>query len=321
MNRPGFIYKPTRQELLGSDHADWRSYIRVFAPYLLDSGDVISIGDRYFLSMGAHATHEHLLMDRAASEPLTIERSYAATALVAYAIDSPVIPVHSEEQTEFAVANLGEFENEMKKAGLRRLSLHTDAMLQAVEAAAEMIELGFARPQRPMRYLREGARGTWPFLDWPRSSGSWRAMTAYSSAIQSVAWPARILNFWRAMEATTDKADRYTLFESLESQRVRPVWTKIYTHRKRSRSITGVKLVDSTRALRRRALGRRDELTRSHGATKSAFDWLFWERRGKAAHADRSSLDYDGLSSIAEQVKDASLLQYMARAAIEANWH
>ena len=103
---PGFHYQPIRWELLGETPDDWRAYIPVAAPHLCDSGDVISIGDRYFLSMGAHATHEHLLMDKTAMEPLTIAKSFAATALVAFAIDSPVVPQHREDQAEYAAADL-----------------------------------------------------------------------------------------------------------------------------------------------------------------------------------------------------------------------
>ena len=57
-----------------------------------------------------------------------------------------------------------------------------------------------------------------------------------------------------------------------------------------------------------------------HGTTKDALDWLYWERRGKAAHADKSSLDFEGLSSFSDQVSDAILFQYMARVAIEHKW-
>ena len=51
-----------------------------------------------------------------------------------------------------------------------------------------------------------------------------------------------------------------------------------------------------------------------------ALDWLFWERQGKAAHADKSSLDFEGLSSFSDQLRDAILIQYMARVAIEQTW-
>jgi len=56
------------------------------------------------------------------------------------------------------------------------------------------------------------------------------------------------------------------------------------------------------------------------GGEDAALDWLYWERRGKAAHADRSSLDFEGLAAFADQIDDAALCQYMARVAIERMW-
>ena len=183
---PGFHYQPIRWELLGETPDDWRAYIPVAAPHLCDSGDVISIGDRYFLSMGAHATHEHLLMDKTAMEPLTIAKSFAATALVAFAIDSPVVPQHREDQAEYAAADLDKFSREPKSAGLRKPSLYFDALLASAEAAAGLIEVDLSRPFLPMREIRYGKSGTWPHLEWPTSASTWRGVTAYSAGLQSV---------------------------------------------------------------------------------------------------------------------------------------
>ena len=77
---------------------------------------------------------------------------------------------------------------------------------------------------------------------------------------------------------------------------------------------------NSAALLKRHALLRRRELISLHGNTNAALDFLFRERRGKAAHADKSSLDFEGLSSFSDQISDAILCQYMARVAIEHTW-
>jgi hypothetical protein len=169
------------------------------------------------------------------------------------------------------------------------------------------------------RELPLGRAGKYLYLSWPSSARTWRALTAYWSAILSLPVPGRILNFWRAIEAVTDIAERYAIFENLERSRIKPVKTRSVVIR--PPAVPDVRTVRNSAALlKRHALLRRRELIIIHGDTKAALDWLYRERRGKAAHADRSSLDFDGLASFSDQLRDAILFQYMARFAIEHTW-
>src|SRR5438552_15130878 len=118
-NKPGFSLRKESAELLGLTPGDWRTWIDVFAPHLPNTGDVVSLNDDYFLSMGAHATHQHMLMDRSAKEPLTVEKSFTACALVAFAIDSPVVPQHTEDQITHMAPNFSVLYSNFKDAGLR----------------------------------------------------------------------------------------------------------------------------------------------------------------------------------------------------------
>ena len=85
---------------------------------------------------------------------------------------------------------------------------------------------------------------------------------------------------------------------------------------------TGVETstVNVTRSLKTSAMRRYRALLRSHGSANAALAFLYWEGRGKAAHADRSSLEYDSGSLVAAQLEDATLLRFLARAAIERAW-
>jgi hypothetical protein len=55
--KPRFRVRKIQGHLLGNDPKDWYAYIPVNAPLVRDSGEVVSIGDRYLFSMGAHMTH------------------------------------------------------------------------------------------------------------------------------------------------------------------------------------------------------------------------------------------------------------------------
>ena len=78
--------------------------------------------------------------------------------------------------------------------------------------------------------------------------------------------------------------------------------------------------VNVTRDLKTFAKKRYRALLRSHGSADAALGFLYWEGRGKAAHADGSSLEYDSGSLVAAQLEDATLLRFLARAAIERAW-
>lgn len=78
--------------------------------------------------------------------------------------------------------------------------------------------------------------------------------------------------------------------------------------------------LDACRLLRKVAIRRRDELVAKHGSIKAALKFVYEEDRGKAAHADRISLEYDLAEFVGDQLQDAELLRYMARVAIEHAW-
>jgi DNA-binding TFAR19-related protein (PDSD5 family) len=74
------------------------------------------------------------------------------------------------------------------------------------------------------------------------------------------------------------------------------------------------------RILRRRALKRLKKLIAKHGNATSALNDIYLQRRGKAAHADNFTVEFDALGEVPEQIQDAELIKYMARVAIEQHW-
>lgn len=309
--KPGFTLK----KLSGPDPAkisDWRTRIPMSAAQLLGFGQIISLGDKYFLSVGHH---EIFLLGREPVEPLTVEKSLSASALLTFAIDGPVVPDYTVPG--YTPSDFSNFESEVTQTGIQCRD-YFDALMNVAEMVGILTEIGNTDYAKE-REIPLGRAGKCLYLSWPSSARTWRALTAYWSAVLSIPVPGRILNFWRAIEAVTAKADRHAIFENLERSRIKPVRTRSLITR--PSGIPDVRRFRNSAALlKRHALLRRKKLITMHGNAKAALDWLYWERRGKAAHADRSSLDFDGLSSFSDQVRDAILFQYMARVAIERTW-
>jgi hypothetical protein len=316
--KPGFTFRKIRPELLAGELRDWRTCIPISATQMYESGEIISLGNKYFLSVGAHVRNNIFLMGRDPKEPLTVEKSLAASALLAFAIDGPVVPDYTVENTKYSPADFSEFEREFIRTGVQSRD-YFRALMNVAEMVDILTDIGNTDFGKERQILSRHA-GKYPFLSWPSSAPTWRALTAYWSAILSVVIPGRILNFFRAIEAATNtKTERYAIFENLERSRIKPVWTRSLVIRPPGvPDLTRVR--NSSRLLKHRALHRRRKLINTHGSTKVALDWLYSERRGKAAHADQSSLDFEGLSSFSDQIRDAILIQYMARFAIEQTW-
>lgn len=290
---------------------------------MADTGAIISLGDQYIVSLGAHRTHQVLLMDHAATEPLTVERVFACCALLTYAFDAPVVPngwPHGRSRKRpqgfagFASAFTGD-----AAAWLKSYS-------ETLVDVAALCEYLYTPPPRPQAMLEERvfasySRLRWYYLSLPRLDRTWRALSAYMSGWLSPMVPGRVLNFWRATEASASgvgnsnacKAERLRLFKELPRTRIQPIWLEV----QRRRSVTRR---NALAPLRREALRHWRHLVSFHASEGDALDHLYWTRRGKAAHADTNAIEFDQIGTLGEQLRDAVLLRYLARVAIEAHW-
>ena len=313
----GFQFSRMRPELLGKGPEDWRAYVEVRASSIPELPTVISLGNRYLLSPGLHATHMFLLMDKCAPEPLTVERCLNCCALISFASDSQVIPV--PRPIKFDATDVRRFSQTLRGTVFRTIDEYGDKLGDIAEVAEVYNQSGFTHPHSVFRILRPRLpkRGYWLYYPWPPSEQIFRGLSAYWLGVLSVLPPSRILNFWRCMEAVTTKAEREEIFTNLHLAKVAPIWTEA-TRIPILKYKTGN--FDAVRLLRRAALQRRHDLIQKHGGAKEALDFIYWEGRGKAAHADKKSLEYDMAMFIGDQLRDAELLHYMARVAIETSW-
>lgn len=317
-NRGIITLRREHPELLGDRPSRWRSFIELHAPILEDTGDVLSLGDEYFLSLGAHATHGLLLMDRRASTPLTVEVAFRLAALISFAFDAPCTPVYEVgAPARMRPVASGTFSSAFHRRSSHSLGRYLEGLKSLADECTELFTAG-AGPRRRIVAVIPEAAGKWPYIELPRKQETWRALSAYWSGLLALSIPGRILNFWRAVEASTrTRSEREMLFSRALARRVRAV---PYRVGKFSSSGHRDTMIDAVGLLRATALRRRDELVAVHGQPVAALDDLYWMRRGKAAHADQNALEYDQLGSLPEQIGDSQLLRYLARIAIERNW-
>ena len=316
-DHPSFRTACIRPDMLGATDTDWRAYIEVAAEAVQNLDDVISLGDRYLLSLGAHQDTAYYLLDRSGPEPLSVEMCLKACALMSYAVDAPVVAV-------LGGAKLGATDASTSSRALRgtvfsSISEYGEFLRELAASTERFVSSGLPRHSRAMRILLRNPPGSnqWYFYPWPPTERVFRGIGAYAMGALSGLAPSRILNFWRATEAVTTKAERGELFETLPTSELAPVWTSV---RRIPFTNGGERVVNATRALRRVALQRRDALIAVHSTADQALDYLYQESRGKAAHADKYSLEHDLASDVSNQFRDAELLRYLARAAIERAW-
>ena len=67
--KPGFTFRKIRPD--PAEISDWRTCIPISAAQLLGFGQIISLGNKYFLSAGHH---DCFLLGRDRKEPLTFEK-------------------------------------------------------------------------------------------------------------------------------------------------------------------------------------------------------------------------------------------------------
>lgn len=204
---------------------DWRSYVELRTPSIRELMEVVSLGDRYIVSLGAHGTHTTLLMDRCATEPLTVERCMSCCALLTFATDSPVVSVPQSAKRN--APNAREFTRTLHGTVFKSVTEYGDKLGDLAEAAEVYIQAGLPLPQHVTRLLvpRDPKRGFWIYYPWPPSDAIFRGLAAYWLGTLSIVAPSRILNFGRAIEAVlSTRADWESLFASLHTAKIAPVW-------------------------------------------------------------------------------------------------
>ncbi len=318
MSCPRFTVRKSDCRLVGADDRDWSSYVEFFSPAIPDSMEVLSLGGRYVVSLGAHGMHANLLMDRHGAYPLSVAEAQTACAVIAFASDSPVVLQYG--MTKRPLADERTFGASFRDGPMLSAEAYGEALAETAELAYRLDVVTSLPGERVSRcFGRRGLRSNeWWHYPWPESDAVARALSAYSLGLLSILAPSQVLNYWRAIEAIFRSAKaRAAFFACLETFSVVPVWAwsgKFQAERGQRHRI------NIAARLRTFALRRWRQLMADHVSAESAGLYLYEKRRGKAAHADRESLEFDHSADVAQQYSDAMLLRYAARVAIESAW-
>jgi len=284
---------------------EWGQIIALSAP-LVQTGDVLSLGGKVYLSMAAHARHTHLLLVRKEYR-LDLTGLFLVCAQLSYRFDGPIVPELADSQDAMKMPASKELNRRLKRLHWRGIGLYRDALEESAETCGDLYAPAAGAGGRFPRHTST----KWEYCDLPQTDGIKRALLCYWSGLLTVPVPGRIINFWRTIEAITTKPRREQLFDTLATHRIAPVHAQLY----RDGSYSGT--FNTTTSLQRRARHRRRQLLGAHGTSSAVMHYLHAMRRSKAAHADVFTLEYDDALGFSAQLDDMDLLRCLARLALE----
>jgi len=311
--RPGIRKLIKKPKLLKEQAEDWRSIVPISGP-LPENFGLISFGNEYFLSLGAHAPHHFLLMEHQASMPLTFGRTLDLVGLTSFLIDEPVVPAFDP------AFETGEPGNSTRATGPQ--STAPDSVvanfLETLSGVGELVQhaydtVGWRGWSTYELELEEGWSRYWNYVDLPQSQRTWRLLSVYWHGLLATTPWARILNFWRVFEASIPgKENRIRFYENLgrtKPKRIPAFW----------RNSAG-QTFDKMSPLRTQALRHRARLRRRHGSHRDGIRHLYDNRRTSVAHATTSAAEFDHLAEIRDLLEDAQLVRLLARISLEKAW-
>lgn len=284
----------------------------VVMPQLYDSKECVQFGCEYILSLGAHDTHENLLLS--ASHVASIPDIRQIENLISYLFDAPCLLTFPNRQRSAAAYYKG------LASFFRFLGYRTHPQIYSVEGRlAEIWETidgavsdGYMR-LLPRRTSRDPQETCWA-CERPSDDSLNRALAVYRQALVSPEPQGMILNYWRSLEAITTKSQRYEIAENLATYRLKPV-RAFDPH-----TSTRPKPFNLVSRYRRHVLRYFSALAATHGTPIDVMDHLYKNRRNPAAHAEESILDIDGAVTLVSLYEDALLLKCISRCAIEQHW-
>ena len=286
-------------------------------------GELVSLGDRYIVSLSALVPATTLILDPGGHpHPLDVKRLMVSCATLSFALDTLVTPSPSNWQRGSSIPRPHRpwGTTTSKAHPIQMGGFDVFAYFRSLEEAAEALTFdtqallsGRLSGVRKIRHKYLDADEWW-YIPWPETDDLARALTSYWTGLCAPTLSGRILGFWRACEALSPTPrQKRELLESAPRGRIDPVWEDV-------RTLQRSYLTNWAPRLRRKALARLERLTATHGTIEDVGRWLLRGRRGAAAHADDESLDLEGLADLPDIFEDLLLIQYLARLSIETRW-
>jgi hypothetical protein len=314
MSKVGLHVAPIVSEIFPRSPRNLRDAWSVVTPQLHDEIECVQIGGRYVLSLGAHDTHANLLLS--ASHAGSIQDIRQVENLISYVFDVPCL-LTFPNSSRFASSYYKGLKQFFALVGHRT---HPQAytvehrLAEIWETVGNVASDGYIR-LLPRRVIRDTRKMCWT-CEWPSDDRFSRATAVYRQALVSPEPHGMILNYWRALEAVSTQAQRYSIAENLGTYRLKAVRAvDPLTPGARDQAFNLMS------KYRRHVLGYLGGLVAAHGSPKDVIDHLYKNRRNPSAHADHSILDVSGNVTLRSLYEDALLMKYMCRCAIESHWN
>jgi len=310
MSLVGFYKKKYNEDIHPTSPDDVLSSWELKAVSLEDSGEVIEIDGSYILSLGAHVSHTPLLMST--KQSLHYGRAFEICNVLTYLTDSPIHLRYGEKtDVESLFKGMKSYLSLMGFDCLANEYSLQDKIAERYELISETADDDFRR----LMPFSTFATSFVTAFDIPRDASLRRAFYAYRQGIFSVDPQGAILNYWRALEPITNKQQRYEIFDTFESVRLRPVYSRRLPTRRKS-----TKKFNLLRRYRDYLSKYVSNLQRHYGSRSIILDHLYANRRCPSAHARDNILQIGDDVTLVTLFNDALLLKYIARCAVEIYW-
>jgi hypothetical protein len=282
-------------------------------PQLYDAIECVQIGSEYVLSLGAHATHENLLLS--ASHTASVQDIRQIENLISYVFDAPCLLTfpNSRSSASAYYKGLKTFFDFVGHRTHPEVYSVEDHLAEIWETVGNVVSDGYMR-LLPRETIRNPQQMCWT-CDRPSDGAINRALAVYRQALISPEPQGMILNYWRTLEAVTTQAQRYAITRNLATHRLKPVRAFApYAPGARSKPF------NLMTKYRRHVLRYFSALVTTQGTPTNVIDHLYKNRRNPSAHADHSILDIAGNVTLLSLYEDALLLKFMCRCAVENHW-
>lgn len=301
------------EEIFPNKPKDVKSAWAVIMPQMYDVIDCLQIGKKYVLSIGAHDTHQILLLS------VEYKASYLEVVeianLLSYLFDTVCHIGYPDRKSETKTYLKG-LRPYFKLVGCptsRKFYTIEDRIAEIFELANEIAGDGYLRILPYNSYADRRSRCC--SCDLPSDKKLKRALVVYRQALLSIEPQGMILNYWRVLEATTTKSERYQLIRTFLQDRVKPI--KCFHPMESDEKHRYFNIIPRHRKAVRRYF---EKLLKAHKTPDNILDHLYKNRRCPSAHAQTNILEVTKDVSLVSLYSDALLLKYLSRCAIERLW-
>ena len=315
MTEVGIYLASKIDDIFPKGHDDVKTGWAVIMPQIYDLIDCLQIGNKFLFSIGAHATHQNLLLS--AKYSINYLEVREIENLLSYLFDTPCLIAFPKDrqQARGYYRGMRRFLHFIGQPTFSHTFTLEHHMAAFCEVSSQIAGDGYIRVL-PFDSLVD-KQNRYSTCDLPQDSRLKRALAVYRQALFSLQPQGMILNYWRTLEAITTKPRRYQLIKTFPKVRLKPI--KVFDPLIENR-IDLEKPFNLLEKYRTMVLRYFKTLVKSHGTPQSVLDHFYKNRRNPCAHAERDILDVTTDVSLVSLYKDALLLKYFCRCAAETYW-